>query len=304
MPSKTIFKKQVMNHYDTIASFYSEIANSLKVLCKRTDKVFSNPQLDRQLGQEIWPISSDLGEILKITCLDDAIKAINLITDQGEGEFKNYEKRKKKEDLVADPYWDKEKKHLSHYFAFKEIVIGRELTMTDEGIDYKGLPIFLDENNVLPAMVNPTHDNYVKMLKTLQSDKNKSTDPTEINKYNSQIQDMKSIIDYSSQFIKEYNDLLANLHLLFFENGLDDKRKLFSNTIGQMSALHRLGHALMGLPLPGNDRVNAGPSFEWDISSNSIALAALKTHHTVNLAEVPHIKSKSDFITKRDGKKN
>ena len=106
------------NHTDTIGGFYMKIKRYLKRLENASRENGSTIFTGDPARQVEYNIPGHL-KIFKITNLEDALKAIKLIVEQGEGTSQM---------VPTDKYSE-----LAHYYKFQEIVEGRRLIKTQEG---------------------------------------------------------------------------------------------------------------------------------------------------------------------------
>lgn len=121
----------------TIGQFYRGIKGILE---KSDNSIFSGDP-ERQLDTII-----DDDESLKIVDKATAIRAIDLIVDQGEG-------TKQAPLELASP-----EKEAAHYYRFEQILHGRTLVQDSgvpEGFSYSGEEIPFDESGVWPVKANP-----------------------------------------------------------------------------------------------------------------------------------------------------
>jgi hypothetical protein len=118
----------------TIGWFYDEIKRSLVDLTNAGEISFGHAE--RQVSD--W---TGTGKLYVITSLDEAIKAISEIKEQGEGA------------TALDP--DDSDRELAHYYKFSEIVAGRRIVIDKTGFSYSGAPIPFDPDGVWPMMDDP-----------------------------------------------------------------------------------------------------------------------------------------------------
>lgn len=97
----------------SIGEFYEEIIEGLEKVAAVDPKLFSgNPEL--QVGSEYF--YSGGGEVIKVTDLDSARRALKLIADQGEG--------------LDSGLYDAEGE-LAHYYRFRQLQLGRYFEVGD-----------------------------------------------------------------------------------------------------------------------------------------------------------------------------
>ncbi len=123
----------------TIGWFYNEIKTALINLSKAGKITFGHEE--NQVSQH-----SGTGDLFKILNLDDALKAINVIVEQGEGAS------------AVNP--DDAQVELAHYFKFGEIVAGKHYVKGKDGYDYTGAIIAFNPDGVWPMMDNPNNVSY------------------------------------------------------------------------------------------------------------------------------------------------
>ncbi|HVI47308.1 MAG TPA: ferritin-like protein [Chitinophaga sp.] len=128
-------------HLYTIGWFYGEVKKALKVLSDSNQITFGN--IDKQVSK--W---SGMGTLYTIGSLDDALKAIDEILDQGEG--------KKSDDPMTG------QGDLAHYYKFSEIVAGHRLVEHDGEFSYTGDVIPFDPAGVYPVVDDPQPMDYPK----------------------------------------------------------------------------------------------------------------------------------------------
>jgi hypothetical protein len=120
--------------YGTIGLFYSAIKEKINAI--DFEYFPGNPHLqvvsNRYSESELFPILKK----------EDAIRAIDIIVEQGEGTTKS----------PVDQF-----NHLAHYYRFKEISIGRKLiadSSVDEGYSYSGDDVEFEEAGIYPFSSN------------------------------------------------------------------------------------------------------------------------------------------------------
>jgi hypothetical protein len=123
----------------TIGWFYDEIERALRRLSGDGSLQFGNPE--RQVTTWTGP-----GRLFPILSLDDALRAIQEIKDQGEGTG-----------ALRPGDGDHE---LAHYYKFSEIVAGRRLVRRGPDFAYDGEAIPFDPEGVWPMMDDPDITKY------------------------------------------------------------------------------------------------------------------------------------------------
>ena len=198
----------------TIGQFYRAISQQIK---ERGSSIFVGDPA-RQVTNAYWP-----DELIKVTDVDSAARAIEIIVEQGEGTSMS------PLNLEGE---------IAHYYRFAEIYNGKKLIPNpnpppnapdDQKYIYGGVPIPFDPNGVLPAIENPTASTYPA---------------------GSQARYACDTFNYT------YTSLLKTLHVTF--NGSPDR---LGNAIGLMESLKEQGMSLMDIDL-GNGK-KAGPSFAY-----------------------------------------
>ena len=123
-------------HAFGIGWFYDEIKKALIDLSQSGEIAFGNQ--NRQVST--W---HDTGKLYVISNLQDALKAIEEIKEQGEG--------------IGPDNPDDPENELAHYYKFAEIVAGRKLVIdpATKSFSYTGAPIPLDPDGVWPMMDDP-----------------------------------------------------------------------------------------------------------------------------------------------------
>jgi rubrerythrin len=198
----------------TIGQFYSAIKQQIK---KHGSSIFVGDPA-KQVTHEFWP-----DELIKVTNVETATRAIEIIVEQGEG-------------TTVSPL-DKEGE-IAHYYRFAEIFYGKSLipnpqappgTPDDQKYIYGGDPIPFDQNGVQPVIENPKASTYPA---------------------SSQARYACDTFNYT------YTSLLKTLHAAF--NGSPKKLR---DAIGLMESLKEQAMNLMDIDL--GDGTKAGPSFAY-----------------------------------------
>lgn len=198
----------------TIGQFYRAIRAALVRL---GEKAFSGDPRN-----QITP--EQLPRAVIVTDVATACRAVDIITDQGEGTSKS------PLEIVGSDY--------AHYYRFAEIARGHRLVRNpdappgsppDQQYSYTGEPITLDPANVLAVPANPTTTGYPAGSSVLRACVN---------------------------FNYTYTNLLKCLHAT-----LNGEPGEFSATIGLMMSLKQQALDMMTGTSTGS--VPAGPSFEW-----------------------------------------
>lgn len=203
----------------TIGEFYKGIIQDMNALQAQGNIFTGDPAL--QVTMENFYPSSVL---FPVTNLEEAIQAINIIIDQGEG-------------TSTDPFVAPEDESYgtaepAHYYRFEEIVKGQELVQNKDGsYAYTGNPIPFDPTAVANMWPNPRMADYPKDSLAYENIR---------------------LFNYN------YTCLLNTLHDTF--NGAPDK---IQTALGNMFTLRLYALKLLALPSPNHPGFVAGPSFEY-----------------------------------------
>lgn len=140
------------NNY-TIGFLYDLVKESLTHLHDTGEIQFPDDEPDGVTNKKYtwqtednWPGMGTLG---KVKNLADALAAIDLIKEQGEGSTPAMPESGDIDPKTGLP-------ELSHYFRFSEIAKGRRLVNTAQGFEYKGERIILDEEGIYNMRDDPT----------------------------------------------------------------------------------------------------------------------------------------------------
>lgn len=204
-------------HYATIGAFYDAIKKKLKELGLDQLPGADRPQVipDKYYSAE---------ECFQIRTVDDAVRAIDIIIEQGEGTDQGTEGGS-----PLDPEGD-----LAHYYRFAELYYGRRLVKDKDapgGYSYSG-PVFPFE---------------VDGLWNLEPNTKTANLPAD-----------SAQRRQAEQFNFVYRKLLLTLHQAF--NGEPHK---FDATIGLMFDVKLVGEKLVSMPYPNKVGINCGPPFEF-----------------------------------------
>jgi len=200
----------------TIGEFYTAIKQQIM---ERGQSIFEVGVLSKQVTSDFWP-----NELIKVTDVNSATRAIEMIVEQGEGTTKSPLRG--------------EGSNIAHYYRFAEIYHGKTLIPNpnappdapdDQKYVYGGDPIPFDPNGVLPVIENPKAALYP------------AGSPARL---------------ACDTFNSTYTSILKTLHETFTvsPNQLD-------NAIDLMDSLSVQAMNLMAIDL-GNG-THAGPSFEF-----------------------------------------
>ncbi len=199
----------------TIGAYYTAILNELEAA---SPAIFSHAKAGYQVTG-VFPSS----ELFRVTNLESAGRAINLIKQQGEGTTSS----------PLDPQHE-----FAHYYRFAEIYYGHLLravpnpppgTPPDKLYRYDGPPVPFDPAAVLPVVADPHQTSYSATSLAYRLNLN---------------------------FNYTYTSMLKSLHLTF--NGQPHR---LDSAIALMQSLREQAMEMMAEPL--GDGSNAGPSFEY-----------------------------------------
>lgn len=203
----------------TIGQFYNAIKQQIM---ERGKSIFVGDPA-KQVTNEFFP-----SELIKVTDVNSAVHAIEIIVEQGEGTTKS-------------PLSGEGSK-IAHYYRFAEIYHGKTLIPNpdappgapdDQKFVYGGPPIQFDPNGVLPVIENPKAAQYPAASKARLA---------------------------CDTFNSTYTSILKTLHVSF--NGSPDQLQA---AIDLMDTLKQQAMDLMAIDL-GNG-TKAGPSFEYQPAS-------------------------------------
>jgi hypothetical protein len=127
----------------SIGEFYREIERGLRHLHSEQGDALFYGDPARQVTPEYY--YSGGGEVIPVTGLDSACKALTLIAEQGEG--------------VGGRIYDVESE-LAHYYRFKQLLLGRYYLEGDEPANPTGPPLEIDWNAVYPIKKNATVEDF------------------------------------------------------------------------------------------------------------------------------------------------
>ncbi|MGB3182405.1 MAG: ferritin-like protein [Cyclobacteriaceae bacterium] len=203
--------------YATIGAFYAAIIKKLKEMGLDRLPGADRPQV---IPDKYYPKE----DCFRICTTDDAIRAIDVIVEQGEGTNEGVEGGS-----PLDPDGE-----LAHYYRFAEIYFGKRLVKDPDapgGYSYSG-PVFPFEVDGLWNLEPNT--------------KTASLPPGSPQRRQ------------ADQFNFVYRKLLLTLHQAF--NGEPEK---FDATLGLMFDLKLVGEKLVSMPYPNKVGINCGPPFEY-----------------------------------------
>jgi hypothetical protein len=208
-------------HFYSIGEFYDEIERGLKHLhAKLGSKLFTG-DLARQATSEYY--YSGGGELLAVTDIDSALKALSLIIQQGEG---------------SDPGMYTLEGELAHDFRFEQLKLGRYYEKGDKPYDSSapdktgptGPELKVDWSAVYPIKKNARLSDYEKSPELHAA---------------------------AVSFNQSYADFLK-----FLTDAYNGKPELLLQAVPRMFVLRNKINQLIHNPIPGMDGVNAAPTFE------------------------------------------
>ncbi len=212
-----------VNIFDTIGLFYAEIIRGLYALHKEMgDKLFCGER-DRQITPEYY--YSGGGDIITVTDINSAIRALKVIQEQGEGSR-------------IEAIYDAERE-LGHDFRFEQIELEKYYEVNKDDPEKSDQPhhptgetFTVDWNAVYPIKENAHLHDYPEGSEVYQA-------------------------------AKDFHDGYRNF-LQEIQNSFNGNPQLLIPAIGGMFRLKELAISLMRNPIPGNDGLNAAPIFRLD----------------------------------------
>ncbi|XP_077864711.1 uncharacterized protein LOC144350403 [Saccoglossus kowalevskii] len=251
------------HHYDTIGQFYYQnIWQSLNYLASTQDNLFSCANVNKQVTEQQW-YSHVVEKPFAVMNLSDAWRAIQLITEQGEGSS------------PTQPY--DSLGELSHYYKFLEIVMGYRIVLHEPTLQEFGKE----------DMGNICHLSYASMFSKLTTCGSEVNDcratnvitkcgvpyyftgekvsfyengvwPTIDNPSSTLYPDSSKVRYVSDRFNEEYSNLLRCLHESFNVNSGN-----MVECMSMMAYLEQLGRQLVEMPIKKGSNRNAAPTFEY-----------------------------------------
>ncbi|MDJ0681677.1 MAG: ferritin-like protein [Xenococcaceae cyanobacterium MO_167.B52] len=207
----------------SIGLFYAEIIRGLYALYQEMgDDLFcGDPQ--RQITPEYY--YDGAGDIIKVTDLTSAIRALTMIQEQGEGS-------------VIGTIYDAERL-LSHYYRFDQLKRGQYYIVdqdnpsnSDQPNQPTGDTFAVDWDAVYPIKENPKLSDY-------------SGEP--------------ELHSAAQEFQSAYSDFLAKIEYAF-----DGHPETLLPAVGGMFKLKYQAERLIKNPIPGRDGMNAAPIYRLD----------------------------------------
>lgn len=133
-------------HFFSIGEFYQEIGRGMRALEEEKQKtggtIFTG-SADRQVTSGFY--YSGGGHLTPVTCLDSALEAIRLISEQGEG-------------LGGSIYTHEGE--LSHFYRFEQLLLGRYYRERDQAGHPSGGPVNVNWDAVYPIQENASLADY------------------------------------------------------------------------------------------------------------------------------------------------
>ncbi|MER7751203.1 ferritin-like protein [Kitasatospora sp. NPDC097643] len=202
---------------NTIGAFYQRIANVFPTFA----------HLITGQHQVEFPLSSSHGagnDIVAMNTLDDVLNAIHVIQTQGEGT-----------DVSPENPFPGAPGELAHYYAFKEIAVGKKLVRNDQTgqFEFTGPDVPLPDTSPVAR---------VPQGGWLNSPGNQPDHATS---------------ELLHTFNQQYSDMLRSLEDAWGAGGSDS---LFP-AIGMMGSMRRTAQQINGIKLPADPRFTYGP--EW-----------------------------------------
>jgi len=224
-PEFAVMQKGLDIEGETIGEFYRGIQTLLVELCETYGEatVFDGAH-DHQLGEAFYWYGG--GKPIVVTGLDDAIAALDLIIEQGEGTSESIDDG----DQVAFG----QRREVAHFFRFNEIACARRYAPEDTAHDPpSGEPFEVDYEAVYPIIDNPTPESYAEGTVLAHLD---------------------------AEFNRTYSMMLHQIG----EAMGGHPKILYTAIENGMHRLAKLARAMMKRPIPGHpDGCHGAPSFRW-----------------------------------------
>jgi len=220
-PRPELLEARIVVPAPTIGEFYSKIVALMTELDGKEALFIGDPA--HQIVEDFYWSSG--GSLIKVTNLETAKAALDLVINQGEAASAPDSPAAAK---LGQPL------AMGHYFRFREIEAGRRFAAGDDPFgEPSGDSIAVDYDAVYPIMISPTSASY-------------ANDP-ELAKLN-------------QDFNQRYTAMLQEI-----EQGMNGAPKaLYTAIMDGMHGLTPVAHEMMKLPVTGNsDGKNGCPTFEW-----------------------------------------
>ena len=207
----------------SIGEFYAEIIRGLYALSREMgEKLFcGDPQ--RQITPEYY--YDGAGDIIPVTDLSSAIRALTVIQEQGEGSR-------------VDTIYDAERE-ICHYYRFDQVIKGQYYVVRKDD------PAQSDKPD------HPTGESF-----TVEWDE---VYPIQPNAKLSDYPEGSELHTAAKEFQSAYSQFLASLGDAF-----EGRPEMLLPAVGGMFRLKYLAEQLIKNPIPGKDGVNAAPIYRLD----------------------------------------
>lgn len=207
--------------YPSIGDFYAAIEQALRALEAESKTTIFTGAPDRQIGPHLYYNAG--GEAIVVEDLETALRALEVIVDQGEG----YEKRI--ED--CDAAFFGQPSEVAHYYRYNQIRLGRYYLPDDTpegGPTGPALPVSYGDEAVYDMIDNPKIDSFPE----------------------------GELRERAAGFAEDYTDLLKLLH-----RSVNGEPEQLVPAVVRMFTLKEKAIDLLRNPAPGGG--NAGPCFEY-----------------------------------------
>ncbi len=226
---KFLGKEDDLRYY-SIGAFYTEVIRGLKALDKKYKEEGKNLFIGdpkKQITPEYY--YDGAGDIVIVTDLDSAIKALYVIQTQGEGSG-------------SETIYDSEKE-LCHYYHFQQLLLGKYYVIDREN----------PRNSDLPD--NPTGEEFTVDWDAVYPVMEDIT----LSKLSNYCEPDSELYTHALEFQQAYSNFLAKIEYSF--NGHPEQ---LLPAVGSMFRLKELANSLIRNPIPGSDGKNAGPIYKFE----------------------------------------
>ena len=206
--------------YYSIGLFYAEVIRGMQELHREMGDALFCGDPKKQITREYY--YDGAGEIIPVTDLRSAVRALRVIQEQGEGSR-------------SETIYDAER-NLCHYYRFQQLELGQYYVIdrddplkSDQPDRPTGGTFPIDWDAVYPVLENAKLSDY----------------PEDSELYT-----------YAQEFQKAYSDFLKEIEDAF--NGHPEK---LIPAVGGMFRLKELATSLVRNPIPGRDGVNGAPIY-------------------------------------------
>lgn len=207
----------------SIGLFYAEIIRGLNALYREMGNNLFCGKRERQITPKYYYNGG--GDIIEVTDLRSAIRALKVIQEQGEGSR-------------TGAIYDAERE-MGHYFRFQQIKLGQFYVVNKDEPELSDLPD------------HPTGPSFEVDWDAVY--------PLKINAKLSDYPEGSELYVAATQFQRAYSTFLAEIEYSF--NG---HRNQLIPAVGRMFVLKEQASNLIRNPIPGMDGVNAAPVFRPD----------------------------------------